>query len=55
MENYNEMFNPDLSEYNPVVSEIENLQKKLNRKKTNKGFFSSIIEKLMRPFVIVIQ
>ena len=55
MENCNEMFNPDLSEYNPVVSELENLEKKLSRKKTKKGFFSSIIEKLTKSFVIAMQ
>ena len=56
MENYNEMFNPDVSEYNPVISEIENLENKIkNRKKTDNGFFSSIVKKLMKPFVIVIQ
>ena len=54
MENQNLDFDPELSEYNPLFTEIETLKNKM-QKKTSDGFISSLIEKLTRPIIIQID
>ena len=45
-------FDPDYSEFNTIVKEIEELKEKMLKKET-KGFFSSLLEKF--SFKLLIQ
>ena len=47
-----ESFNPDFSEYNPVVEEVAEIKERLS-KEENKNFFRKLIDRF--TFRIIIQ